>query len=221
MPLRSIPDAQDSFSRAEVEAMLTAESARQQAHDVKGQQQTHSSADILAAKLTAALAPHMPKPESKSDVPVGLKIIGALGAAVLTGLGILGIVWQVAIGPVNTRLDLLERQRTETAAALTLATTRFQALETKAAQFETVMANATRVRDQQLQGLQDQVRGLSNADQAGAERISALANTIAGILPRLEEILRRQERLETRLSSPGSRSQSDEPSVAWVPDRDV
>jgi prefoldin subunit 5 len=122
---------------------------------------------------------------------------------------------------VNTRLDLLERSRAETAAALTLATNRFQALETKAAQYEATMANATRIRDQQMQGLQDQVRGLSTADQAGSERIAALANTIAGILPRLEEILRRQERLENRLSAPLPRSNADEPSVAWVPDRDA
>lgn len=201
--------------------MLEAAKAAQQSHDVKGQQQAHSSTDMLAAKLTAALAPHMAKQEPK-DVPVWLKIVGAFGGAVLTGLGILGIVWQVAIGPVNTRLDLLERQSTAAAAAQTVAAARLQALESKASQFETTMANATRIRDQQMQGLQDQVRGLSTADQAGSERIAALANTIASILPRLEEILRRQERLETRLSAPGTRQQNDEgPSVAWTPDRDV
>ncbi|MBC9176752.1 hypothetical protein [Pseudoroseomonas ludipueritiae] len=221
MPLRSIPPDQTTFSRAEVETLITAERASQQSHDIKNQQQAHASNDFLAAKLTAALAPHLAKPEPKTDVPVWLKIVGALGGAVLTGCGILAIVWNVAIGPVTARLDLLEKADVAQGTAIAAQGTRLNAAEAKGAQLEASMATAGRIRDQQQQGMQDQIRSLANADQAGTERIGALANTIAGILPRLEEILRRQERLENRLSAPGPRQQNDEPSVAWVPDRNI
>jgi hypothetical protein len=221
MPLRSIPPTQDTFSRAEVEALITAERASQQSHDTKNHQQALSSSDMLAAKITAALAPHMSKSETKADVPVGLKIVGALGGAVLTGCGVLAIIWNIAIGPVNTRLDALEKGDVAQGTAIAAQGTRLNAAEAKSAQLEASMATAGRIRDQQQQGMQDQIRALANADQSGAERMAALANTIAGILPRLEEILRRQERLESRLSAPGTRQQNDEPSVAWVPDRDA
>jgi hypothetical protein len=181
--------------------------AKQQAHDVKGYQQQRIAVEHLAARQPAAAA-------AISDVPVWLKIVGAVGGVVVAGLTILGIIWNLAITPVNSRLDLLERNRVEATAALTAASNRLQAAEAKIVQTDTAMATATRIRDQQQQALQDQVRVLAQADQAGTERIAQLAQTIAGLLPRVEEILRRQERLENRLSGPLPRNGTDEDTPA-------
>jgi predicted nucleic acid-binding Zn-ribbon protein len=153
-------------------------------------------------------------------VPVWLKIVGAIGGVVLTGFGILAIVWNVAIGPVNVRLDALERSRTEGAAAMTAAATRLQNVEGKVVQVETSISTGSRIRDQQQQGMVDQIRSLNASDQAASERLATLANTIASILPRLEEILRRQERLENRLGArSGSAEPRDQPVVRTLPSR--
>ena len=60
------------------------------------------------------------------------------------------------------------------------------------------------------------LRALELADQQGAERLQALAQTIAGILPRLEEILRRQERLESRLGARPGADDAERPTF-WRP----
>jgi hypothetical protein len=72
-------------------------------------------------------------------------------------------------------------------------------------QIENGVETARRIRDQQQQGISDRLRALELSDQTGSERLAQLAQTIASILPRLEEILRRQERLENRLGAAAPR----------------
>jgi hypothetical protein len=181
--------------------------AKQQAHDVKGYQQQRIAVEHLASRQQNGGAP-------TSDVPVWLKIVGAVGGVVVAGLTVLGIVWNLAITPVNARIDLQDRFRAETTAALTSLVNRLQAAEAKQVQVETSLSTATTLRTQQQQGLSDRVRALELADQAGTERIAQLAQTIAGLLPRVEEILRRQERLENRLSGPLPRNGMDDETPA-------
>ncbi|WP_159351470.1 hypothetical protein [Roseomonas harenae] len=59
----------------------------------------------------------------------------------------------------------------------------------------------------------DPVRALELAHQVGTERIAQLAQTVAGLLPRVEEILR-QERLENRLCGPMPRHGADDDTPA-------
>jgi hypothetical protein len=150
---------------------------------------------ILARKMESAGS-------TAKDVPVWLKITGVGAGAVVSIAVIVGLIWNFAIAPVVVRIDALERSRTEASAALITAAARIQAAEAKTGQIETKIETATRIRDQQQQGMTDRMRALELSDQNGIERMSQLANTIASILPRLEEILRRQERLENRLSGP-------------------
>ncbi|MFH5927159.1 hypothetical protein [Roseomonas xinghualingensis] len=196
--------------------------AKQQTHDVKGYQQQRIAADVMAARLPPA-SPAPAAAPTTPDVPVWLKIAGALTAFTAATAAILGIVWNAAISPTQTRIDVLERTRTEISASLVAMTTRMQTLEARQVQTDTQMATATRIRDQQIQALQDQNRVLSQADQAGTERIAQLAQTIAGLLPRVEEILRRQERLESRLSLPMPRNGMDDETPAFFehPERHI
>lgn len=208
---RQVPEKR--YTQAEVDAIAQAARTDQKAHDVKGTQQTRIAAEHMAERVAAAIVPHLAKPSGPvtSDVPVWLKIVGAVGGVVVSSAIIIGIVWNLAISPVTARLEILERARTDAATGLTSLVTRMQTQESKTQQIETSMSTATRIRDQQQQGMLDQIRQLAASDQNSAERLSNLANTIASILPRLEEILRRQERLESRLSMPLPRSQNDEP----------
>lgn len=221
-----MPDrAEPLYTQADLDARIAAERADQKAHDVRGTQQTRIGAETIAERVAAAIVPHLRPPappvQQGADVPVWLKIVGAVGAAVLTGCGILAIVWQVAIGPVLVRLDQLERSRTEATATATTRDTRLQVVEGKAAQIETTMVTATRIRDQQQQAMLDQIRALSQSDQSASERLGNLANTIAGILPRLEEILRRQERLENRLGARQGSTEEQPTSLRVMPSRAI
>jgi hypothetical protein len=76
-----------------------------------------------------------------------------------------------------------------------------------------IQEGQTRLRDQETQGVKDRLRGLEQSDQTGIEKLQVLQQAIAGILPRLEEILRRQERLESRLGSARPGGLDDSPTV--------
>lgn len=152
-----------------------------------------------------------------ADVPVWLKVLGAITAATLGGFGILAIVWNFAIAPVNVRLAGLEVAKTEGGALIGRIETRQREADAKVAELTTQMNTATRIRDQQQQGTVDRIRGLELSDQTGSQQINALAQSLAGLVARMEEMLRRQERLENRLSSPGPRQGMDEAPAVFAP----
>jgi len=215
-------------SDLDLEDIRRQERLAQQTHDTKGLLQAQASADRMAQAVVAALAPALaklvappppplPPAAPEKDVPAWIKVTGAICALFISIATALGIVWGVAIGPVQTRLDVLEKGGVAQLATITAMGTRMAAAENKLAQLETTITTAGRIRDQQQQGIADQVRGLSQADQQATERLATLSNTIASILPRLEEILRRQERLENRLGTQRSLPNSDDtPAVFWL-----
>jgi hypothetical protein len=204
------------FSEEEVTQRIEAARIAQQSHDTKGQQQAHLNADMLAKAVVAGLAPLMATKPSR-DLPIWMKLLGGTLALIISGSAVLGLVWGVAIGPVQTRLDALEKADVATLALTTGVTARLNGAENKIAQLEVTMSTGSRIRDQQQQGIIDQVRGLSQADQQATERLTVLSNSIASILPRLEEILRRQERLENRLGTQRSQPNSDDsPARFWL-----
>jgi hypothetical protein len=179
-------------------------------HQERNRQVLEEAAErILARKLEAGKA---------KDVPLWLKATGVGAGAVVSIAVIVGLIWNFAISPVVLRLEALERSRTENTSALITAAARIQAVEAKALQIETKLDTATTVRNQQQQAMADRMRMLEQSDANGAERLAQLAQTIASILPRLEEILRRQERLENRLSAPMQRNGADDETPAvWAP----
>jgi len=195
------------FTAEEVEDRIRQERQAQKVHDVNGQMQGQSAAQQIAAVLAPLLAA---KPQTERDVPGWIKVSGAVCALFVSAAAVLGIVWSVAIGPVQTRVDVLEKANVAQLAVITSLNNRMSAADSKIAQLETTITTAGRIRDQQQQGIADQVRGLSAADQQATERLAQLSNTIASILPRLEEILRRQERLENRLGANRAQPNSDE-----------
>jgi hypothetical protein len=169
----------------------------------------------LATSLSSSSA--APASGRLTDVPVWLKVLGALTAASLGGLGILALVWNFAIAPVNVRLASLEVAKAEGTVLLGRLENRQRDTDAKVAELTTQINTATRIRDQQQQGTTDRIRGLEQSDQAGAQQINALATSLAGLVARMEEMLRRQERLENRLSSPGPRQGMDEAPAVFAP----
>ncbi len=71
---------------------------------------------------------------------------------------------------------------------------------------ESRIDTAAQRRDADTRNHQDRLNRLEAADQAQMDRAAALATTIAGLLPRIEEILRRQERFESRINGNGARA---------------
>jgi len=211
-----MPDSQRTYTAEEVEEIRQAARRDQKTHDVNNQVQGQTAAQAIAAALAPLLAAS--KPAEKDYMPAWMKVTGGFCALFISGAAVLGIVWNVAIGPVQTRLDMVEKNDVAQLATITSLSNRLSAAENKVAQMETTITTAGRIRDQQQQGIADQVRGLSQADQQATERLAQLSNTIASILPRLEEILRRQERLENRLGATRPQPQSDEaPARFWWP----
>jgi hypothetical protein len=164
----------------------------------------------------AAVAVAAPAAGRLADVPLWIKITGAIFGAVLAGLGIIGVIWSLAIAPVNVRLTALELAKSEQAGGIATALARQQAAESKAAELTAQVNTTSRIRDQAQQALTDRLRGLELSDQSSTQVVNALAQSVAGIMARIEEMLRRQERLENRLG--GARSQSDEaPALFFLP----
>ena len=144
--------------------------------------------------------------EVKPEVPFWMKLGGRALSITDPSALVVGLIWTMAIAPVVTRLSAQEGRAGELSAALVTVSGRVQASETKLVQMDTQISTATRIRDQQQQGTSDRLRALELSDQAGAQQINALAQSLAGLVARMEEMLRRQERLENRLSGPEPRS---------------
>jgi hypothetical protein len=172
MPERMFAEER-TYTQADLDKAVQEGRTSQQVHDVRGAQQAHMSADVLGKTVAAAvsaslapmLAPLMPPKPAEKDLPSWMKVLGATLALIFSGATVLGIVWSVAIGPVQNRLDALEKADVAALATLTGNLNRLGAAENKIAQIETTITTAGRIRDQQQQGLLDQVRGLSQADQ--------------------------------------------------------
>jgi hypothetical protein len=200
------------YTAEEIEAIRQEAKRDQKVHDVNGQVQGQTAAQQIAAALAPLLAT---KPAEKDYMPAWMKVTGGFCALFISGAAVLGIVWNVAIGPVQTRLDMVEKADVAQLATITSLNTRAASSENKIAQVETTISTAGRIRDQQAQGMADQVRSLLQSDQEAAKRLEQQSNIIASILPRLEEILRRQERLENRLGASRPQQQSDEAPAAF------
>ena len=172
----------------------------------------------IADAVDRAVSRLIPPPAGKlADVPVWLKVLGAVTGVTLAGLGVVGIVWNFAIAPVNVRLAALELAKTETATSLSALVSRLQASDAKVVELFTQVNTATTIRNQQQQAMTDRLRGLELSDQSGAQQINALAQSLAGLVARVEEMLRRQERLENRLSGTMPRPGADDSPAALGP----
>jgi hypothetical protein len=100
-----------------------------------------------------------------------------------------------------------------------------QATVARITAIETAMETARRIRDQQQQAMLDRMRSLELSDQTGSERMQAVLQQLATITAqlqaqgsRVEELLRRQDRLENRLGArPGSGPLSEQPTTLTLP----
>lgn len=145
-----------------------------------------------------------------ADVPLWIKIAASVMGIAATAGALIGIIWSIAIAPVNVRLQALETAKSEATASLAATLARQQAADAKVVELSTTLTTSSRIRDQQQQALTDRLRGLELSDQSSSQQVNALAQSLAGLVARMEEMLRRQERLENRLSSPGTRQGSDD-----------
>lgn len=127
-----------------------------------------------------------------SGLPVWAIWLFAIGGFCVASIGVAGVIWSG--GRQQQEIVSTQTQHASQLAVLATLPSRVMALESG-------VETGRRIRDQQQQATADRVRALELADQSGTERLNVLAQTIAGILPRLEEILRRQERLESRLGA--------------------
>ena len=189
-------------------------------HADKDREQIRAAIADAVDRAVSRIAP--PATGKLADVPVWLKVLGAVTGVTLAGLGVVGIVWNFAIAPVNVRLAALEVAKTETAASLAAIVARLQASDAKVVELFTRVDTATTIRNQQQQAFTDRLRGLEMSDQAGAQQINALAQSLAGLVARVEEMLRRQERLENRLSGSLPRPGAEEaPAIFTPPERNI
>lgn len=167
----------------------------------------------LSANLSgAAVASSKP-----TDAPPWMKIAATGAGLLLTAALLIGGIWNFAIAPVVVRLSALETAKAESVQLVGRTDGRLQMLEGKLTELTAQINTATRIRDQQQQANTDRIRGLELSDQAGAQQVNALAQSLAGLVARMEEMLRRQERLENRLGSPGTRQGANEAPAVFAP----
>lgn len=174
-----------------LDAATAAKIARleQSLHDVRGHQQQRIAAEVLGSKAQGA------------PLPRWATTLFAATGGIVSLAAVAGIVLAVVNSYAGTRVD----STTQLARIVTLEsrTAELPALGSRVQTIENTLATATRIRDQQQQGTADRLRSLEQADQAGAERVVTLAQTLATIAARIEDMLRRQEALERRLDRSG------------------
>ena len=168
--------------------------------------------DLKAAQAAASAAPR------QADLPPWAKWLAVIATILAIGGTIIGLIWSAAStnSTVTSNLAALNSWKIEQTTANLPA--RIQNLE---AGFET----ARRIRDQQQQNASDRMRALELADQAGAERLNTVLQQLASITAqlqaqasRVEELLRRQDRLESRLGArSGAAPSMEQPSGLMVP----
>jgi len=181
-------------------AVLKAEVARtrQATHDIRGNQQMRIAADVLAAK--SPVAQKLSFFQTIIAVISGIVGLGVVAAGLLSAY----TSRQIDYSALQAKITLLDSKIAEMSPVpgqLLALSGRFE--------------QATRNRDQQEQAMKDRLRGLELSDQSGAERLQALAQSIAGLLPRVDEILRRQERLESRLGSAARPGVLEDAPTVW------
>jgi hypothetical protein len=180
---------------AHVEQMMARILEHQQANRQQRDQALLTAlGDIKAGIAAVSAAPKQPDP-----VPAWAKVMGALLALVLSLATVGGIF--ISYG----RSD--------------------QATIARITALETSMETARRIRDQQQQAMLDRIRQGELADAATSDRTNAIMQTLAGITAqlqaqaaRVEELLRRQDRLENRLGArPGSGPLDEQPTTLTLP----
>lgn len=178
-------------------AALNAKLERLLSHtDTNKRQREESLANVLKG-IETKLAEVAVKADVKpSDpVPAWLKVVAAIGGVLVICITVFGI----AIGYGRSDATVIAR---------------IQAVETN-------VQTTARLRDQQQEGMRDRIRSLEQADQVGAERIGTVLQSLATITAqlqaqtvRMEEVLRRQDRLENRLGArPGAAQPPEQPTV--------
>jgi uncharacterized phage infection (PIP) family protein YhgE len=168
---------------------------------------------VQAAQVAAAA-----QPVRKEDIPAWTKWLMVCGTllAIMGTIG--GAIWAVSgtSSTVAANLAALNSWKIEQTTANLPA--RMQNLETS-------VDTARRLRDQQQQSTSDRMRALEISDQAGAERLNSVLQQLATITAqlqaqasRIEELLRRQDRLENRLGArPGANQPADQPTSFMLP----
>lgn len=184
---------------------------RDRTHQAKNEQASNAALAALLSSLSAkvdALA-NKPEPPKAADTPLWLKVAGAGLAACVAAAILLGMVvaWGRSGAELTARVQAIETWRTENASV----PARLQALETGT-------ETARRIRDQQQQGISDRLVGLERSDVADRDRLNTVLQTLATITAqlqaqaaRVEELLRRQDRLENRLGARGGSAEPEQP----------
>lgn len=165
--------------------------SREAIHGIRGNQQMRMAEDMRNGKHET------PRPT--------IQQIGAVVAVVFT---VVGATYTLVNMYANRQVGssaLEARVEANTRELLTASTAmpRLTALENR-------VNTVTTIRDQQQQMTADRLRALEQTDTVSAEKMNMLLNSLAGFTARMEEMLRRQERLENRLSMPGLRPNRDD-----------
>ena len=179
---------------AKLETLVAAQA--QATHDIRGNQQTRLAAEVMASKVP--IAQRLSPIQAVASALIALVTIGGFITAGVTTYA----TRQVDSSAMTAKMAIQEGQIAQ-----------LLPLGSRVAAIENRFEQATRLRDQETQGVKDRLRGLEQSDQTGIEKLQVLQQAIAGILPRLEEILRRQERLESRLGSARPGGLDDSPTV--------
>lgn len=202
---------------AEVRETMAA--LRERTHQ-QGNAQMGGQALVEAVRRIEAAAA-APAPRTQ-DIPAWTKWVAVCGTILTIGALVVGLIWSASAtsSTVAANLATLNSWKIEQTTANLPA--RMQNLETG-------IDTARRIRDQQQQSANDRMRALELADQAGAERLNNVLQQLATIIAqlqaqaaRVEELMRRQDRLESRLGArPGSAMPQDQPTsytpLVWRP----
>lgn len=212
-----MPNSGMTLEERVIEAEKTLAALRERTH-VQNNHNGRDQAIVDALRDIKAAQATTPQPARPADIPTWTKWVAVCGTIFTVAGAIFGVIWTVSSsGAVTTaRISTLEAWKIEQTTAN---------MPSRVQNLETGIETARRIRDQQQQSVTDRMRALELADQAGAERINAVLQQLATITAqlqaqasRIEELLRRQDRLENRLGArQGSAQQPDQPTSLVAP----
>lgn len=187
-------------------------------------QNNKATSDAAVAQILSDLKAGMAKLEAKTDVPKptgDLPIWGKWVAVCGTALTIAGVfvalIWNASSAgtAITSRVATLEVWKAE-----------MVALPSRVQTLETGIETARRIRDQQQQGTSDRLISLERADSDARDRLQAVLQSLATITAqgqaqaaRIEELIRRQDRLENRLGARQGSVEEQPTSLQILPSR--
>jgi 5-methylcytosine-specific restriction protein A len=143
--------------------------------------------------------------------------LAVCGTVVTIGSLVVALIWNASSAgtAITSRVATLEVWKAE-----------MVALPSRVQTLETGIETARRIRDQQQQGTSDRLISLERADSDARDRLQAVLQSLATITAqgqaqaaRIEELIRRQDRLENRLGARQGATDEQPTSLRILPSR--